>query len=215
MKAGDKTRQQLIESGIEMFGLHGYEAATTRMLADNASANMAAIPYHFGGKEGLYSAVIKHVCEKILEGSQDERERVRETIADEKATPDELLDALDSLVRGLGRIFISSDLGQKAAPLIMWEQARPSKEFDQLYDDHFKHLHELVTILAARFKGVGPESEEAIICAHAIIGQVVGFRFMRETARRRLGWETFDDERTMKICDVIIANTRRILSGGC
>src|SRR5579864_5114735 len=58
---GLDAKQRLIEAGLEIFGTFNLEGATTRQLADRAGVNQAAIPYYFGGKEGLYLAVIKHV----------------------------------------------------------------------------------------------------------------------------------------------------------
>ncbi len=209
---GDETRQRLIDAGVEIFGQYGYEAATTRMLAEAAGVNLAAIPYHFGGKEGLYHAVVKSVGENIIELLDEEKSKAIETVRNENATPDEVLATLDGVIRGFGRILISSDLGRRAAPIIMREQALPTTAFDQLYEDHLRSIHEVVTFLVARLKGLPPDSEGAILCAHAIIGQVVVFRMMRETAIRRLALDTFDNQKTEKICDVIIENIHSILT---
>ncbi|MDQ5888246.1 MAG: TetR/AcrR family transcriptional regulator, regulator of cefoperazone and chloramphenicol, partial [Pseudomonadota bacterium] len=53
----EETRKRLIEAGIELFGRDGFDAVTTRQLAEVAGVNQAAIPYHFAGKEGVYQAV--------------------------------------------------------------------------------------------------------------------------------------------------------------
>src|SRR6516164_2534012 len=53
-------KQRLIEAGLEIFGALNLEGATTRQLAQHAGVNQAAIPYYFGGKEGLYLATIEH-----------------------------------------------------------------------------------------------------------------------------------------------------------
>jgi AcrR family transcriptional regulator len=55
------TRQRLIDAGLEIFGTYNLEGATTRQLAEHAGVNQAAIPYYFGGKEGLYFAVIEYL----------------------------------------------------------------------------------------------------------------------------------------------------------
>ena len=62
---GDDTRLRLIEAALEVFSERGYAAATTRDLASRAGVNLAAIPYHFGGKEALYLAVAGHVAGRI------------------------------------------------------------------------------------------------------------------------------------------------------
>jgi TetR/AcrR family transcriptional regulator, regulator of cefoperazone and chloramphenicol sensitivity len=60
-ESGLDAKQRLIKAGLEFFGMFNLEGATTRQLAERAGVNQAAIPYYFGGKEGLYLAVIEHV----------------------------------------------------------------------------------------------------------------------------------------------------------
>ena len=57
----EETRDALIGAGLELFGENGFNATTTRMVASRAGANIAAIPYYFGGKKGLYHAVVEHI----------------------------------------------------------------------------------------------------------------------------------------------------------
>ncbi|MBE9190364.1 TetR family transcriptional regulator [Gloeocapsopsis crepidinum LEGE 06123] len=59
---GEDARHRLIDAGIEVFGISGFEAASTRHIADKAGVNLAAIPYYFGSKEGLYRAVAEHIA---------------------------------------------------------------------------------------------------------------------------------------------------------
>jgi AcrR family transcriptional regulator len=56
------TRNRLLAAGLELFGRDGFDAVTTRQIADAAGVNQAAIPYHFGGKEGVYRAVTDHIA---------------------------------------------------------------------------------------------------------------------------------------------------------
>ena len=44
-----------------MFGQAGYDAVSTRTLADAAGVNVALINYHFGGKQALYIGAIDHI----------------------------------------------------------------------------------------------------------------------------------------------------------
>lgn len=57
---GQDTRLRLIEAASEIFIEQGYQAAKIRDIVTRARANLAAINYYFGGKEGLYAAVIQH-----------------------------------------------------------------------------------------------------------------------------------------------------------
>ncbi len=210
--SGDKTRQRLIEAGIEVFGQHGYDGATTRMLTQAAGVNLAAIPYHFGGKEPLYHEVVKTIGERILSAFANERATLFKLMNDANATRADLQQVLDNLICGFARVLIASETGRQAAPIMMREQAHPTKAFDQLYDAHLNKLHQMLTQLVARLKGIPPESDAAILCTHAIIGQVMVFRMMRELAIRRLNWPTFNDDNIEQICAVILDNVHRILS---
>lgn len=207
----EETKERLIHAGLEIFGNYGFEAATTRMLAKTAGVNLAAIPYHFGGKEGLYVAVLDTISERIHEALASEREAVHTVVKKKRATRKEMLNALESLVRAFARIVISSEVGGQFGPLIMREQMNPTSAFELLYNKRIKPLHLAITTLVARLTGEEPDREKTIIRAHTILGQIVAFRAMRATALRRLDWNTFDAENTETVCSVIVENMHQIL----
>jgi len=51
-------REQLIAHATRIFAAKGYAATSTREICQAAGANVAAIHYYFGDKEGLYRAVL-------------------------------------------------------------------------------------------------------------------------------------------------------------
>ncbi|MVB12300.1 Bacterial regulatory proteins, tetR family [Caprobacter fermentans] len=59
------TRQNLINAGVKLFAIHGYEATSTRMIAKEANVNIATIAFHFQNKEGFYRAVLKYVAHEL------------------------------------------------------------------------------------------------------------------------------------------------------
>lgn len=66
-----QTRARLIEAAIEVIGAIGYEATTTRELANKARTALSAIPYHFGGKKELYLAAARVISDHVEKRLQD------------------------------------------------------------------------------------------------------------------------------------------------
>src|SRR5579864_6583558 len=60
------TRERLLEAGGLVFSESGFRAATVRGIVTRAGANLAAVNYHFGDKEGLYAAVLEHYAQAAL-----------------------------------------------------------------------------------------------------------------------------------------------------
>ena len=56
-KSAQSTKSAILDSALELFATAGYDATSTRQIAQKSGANLSAISYHFGGKEGLYKAV--------------------------------------------------------------------------------------------------------------------------------------------------------------
>lgn len=64
-EVGEATRQRLLAVARERFAQRGFDGTSVRAIALAADANVAAIAYHFGGKEGLYRAVIDRLYAEL------------------------------------------------------------------------------------------------------------------------------------------------------
>ena len=53
------SRFQLLTVATPLFARKGLHGVSVRELARSAGVNLAMISYHFGGKEGLYAAVVE------------------------------------------------------------------------------------------------------------------------------------------------------------
>jgi TetR/AcrR family transcriptional regulator, regulator of cefoperazone and chloramphenicol sensitivity len=67
VQAGEDTRSRLVAAGRAAFARDGYRGATIRAITDAADANVGAVTYHFGSKEGLYHAVLLDVLSPLRE----------------------------------------------------------------------------------------------------------------------------------------------------
>ena len=63
---GDNTRALIIDAAGELFGEHGYDGTTSKAICERAQVNLAAINYHFGGRDGLYRAVLHEVHQRLM-----------------------------------------------------------------------------------------------------------------------------------------------------
>jgi AcrR family transcriptional regulator len=57
------TKEKILKAAVELFSEKGFTATTTRDICAKAQCNIAAVNYHFQGKEGLGTAVIDYLFE--------------------------------------------------------------------------------------------------------------------------------------------------------
>ena len=66
-KTVQDARDKLLAAGTELFAAKGFAGVSIRELATAAGVNSALISYHYGGKEGLYEAVLTAQYSRVLE----------------------------------------------------------------------------------------------------------------------------------------------------
>ena len=197
------TRQKLIEAGIRLFGLHGFEATGTRSLAAAAGVNLAAIPYHFGGKEGLYQAVLRHVVEARMAVLGPSFRNILALCVDPATPRPTLLAAMRDMIRALAADTLVESEARDASQIMVQEQIAPTPAFGILYEGFFNPALETWTALAARLTGRAPGHPDTRIAAIALLGQIVIFRVGAATILRHLGEAAFAPDRVRRIADMI------------
>jgi AcrR family transcriptional regulator len=58
-------RDRILQSAANVFAEHGYKAATTRMICEDAQANLGSINYYFGSKAALFKTVVDTLFEDV------------------------------------------------------------------------------------------------------------------------------------------------------
>ena len=64
---GAQRRQQLLDIGRELFGQKGYEATSIEEIAAHAEVSKPVVYERFGGKDGLYDAVVEREMHALLD----------------------------------------------------------------------------------------------------------------------------------------------------
>ncbi len=204
---GAETRAQLIEAALDVFGRLGYEGASTREIAKAANANLAAIVYHFGGKEALHIAVAEHVAASIAS-------RMGSTLAvatdpTTVATPAAARAALDRLIDNFIEVILGSAEAERWARFIIREQMQPTAAFDVIYRI-LGGAAETGARLIATVLG-RPLSDEIRLRVFTLMGQVLVFRVGQTLVLRRMGWRSIGDRQRDDIKRVVHENVSAIL----
>lgn len=192
-------KRRLILAGLEIFGVYNLEGATTRQLANRAGTNQAAIPYYFGGKEGLYLAVVQHLFSTNFTLIQPVVVEIRNRLTAEKPAKAEALELLKKLLSTMLELVLTRGASSTWARIIMREQMQPTPAFDLIYEGAIKRVHETVSILVGTIIGRKPTDPKVILRSHMLVGQVLIFLAGRETIRRRLNLNGYTDKEVREI----------------
>ena len=93
--------------GLRALARVSFIGATTRMIAQAAEVNISAIPYYFNGREGLYHAMVEHICNIIQGQIQAALKKIEKRSKNSPVTPQEamlLLERLRSCVKKPARV---------------------------------------------------------------------------------------------------------------
>lgn len=66
---GRQRRRAMLDAATQAFLEHGFEGTTLDMVIERAGGSRGTLYSSFGGKEGLFAAVIAHMIEEIFDDS--------------------------------------------------------------------------------------------------------------------------------------------------
>jgi AcrR family transcriptional regulator len=199
------TRRRLLDAGLTQFAHAGFDGANVRAIAAAAGANVAAVNYHFGGKQEFYLAVARHVVDEIRASVWPDGIPALEPARAAAIPAAEARGVLHGVVTRAARILVASPEADRWARFIVREQLEPTAAFDILYDGVLGHVYDLVGPLVARLLGQDPASPEARLEMFSLVGQALVFRFARAAVQRRLGWAAIGESEA----DAIVAQLHR------
>jgi len=171
-ESGLDAKQRLIKAGLEIFGTFNLEGATTRQLAERAGVNQAAIPYYFGGKEGLYLAVIEYVITRKASRVRPVLLQVNELLQQKQLNPEEAVNQIKTVFGVYLQVLLDDKAATTWARIIMREQMQPTKAFHLLYERWIRPVHETLAALLAVILQKSPTDPNVILRTHMLVGQI-------------------------------------------
>jgi AcrR family transcriptional regulator len=192
-------RARLLDAAAEIFGTYNLEGATTRQLAERAEVNQAAIPYYFGGKEGLYLATIEHFFSVHAPKIGSVVAEIESRLTAKNIDRGEALDLLKTLLGTMLEVLLRQQTNRSFGRIIIREQMQPTKAFDLIYERVIRHVHQTVSALLAILLERESDDRSVIFRAQMIVGQILVFLAGRETIKRRLNLTGYTDEEFAEI----------------
>ena len=156
-----ETPERLLDAAGEVFAERGFRDATIREICGKAGANVAAVNYHFGGKDQLYVEVLRY-ADKL---ASDRHPPIPEGF--HELPPEQRLAVF--VRQFLRRVF---DTGRPAwmDRLMAREMSEPTGALEGLMERNIRPR--AVALQQAVRELLGPKADEATV--HRVAGSVVG-----------------------------------------
>jgi AcrR family transcriptional regulator len=176
------TRARLLDAAEQLFADRGFSAVSIRDIAGAAAVNVAAVNYHFHGKQSLYHEVLRRVA-------TGKRERYLAAIRRAAAGPEA---GLEDVVAGFYRIHFEDTLktpqGGNFVKLLVREMHHGSLEGARILQDILMPMWaEMTELTLQHLPGVAAELAPWI--AGSLHGQLVHFTMRWHQAHGHPGCE--------------------------
>lgn len=182
-----ETRERLLAVAADSFAANGYAGTSVRDIAHVAAVNVAAISYHFGGKEQLYQECLRHhfIRGQAFWTAARERQLRAAELGTRRAAEQALRQHIHEFVQMLFR-------EETAFTLMLREFMEPTQALGKVVAEFIQPntsiLHALVEQLRPDLKGT---ARVPIWCGN-IVGQCVHLRVARALIARLGGVDRLD-----------------------
>ncbi|MGB0217888.1 MAG: CerR family C-terminal domain-containing protein [Sinimarinibacterium flocculans] len=168
------TRAALLAAGAELFAEHGYAATRVRDIAARAGANLAAISYHFGGKQELYTAVLEHEAARMI---------AQHPLSQPDHADDPVAQLRDVIGGLLGRVLADDERGL-IQRLLLREMFSPSEALPLLVERVQKPQFALVLSAVTAVAGPHVPPERLRLAGLSLVAQCLFYLSARPVVER-------------------------------
>lgn len=162
-----RTREQILCAAKELFAEKGFSHTSIRDITEKAECNLAAVNYHFHGKENLYVEVFRlHMS--TLRNQRVNAVRKFLSNQSEQKTLEELIHIFATTFL---EPFIEDGSGQRLMELMMRERRDPHLPQHMFTEEIIQPVK---TIMKEALSQIYPELNNTIaeLCIHSIVGQL-------------------------------------------
>lgn len=208
------TRLRMLHAALDLFGRHGFDATTTRMLTQAAGVNLGAIPYHFGSKDALYIEAAEHLAGFIAQQQEPALSRLQEAAS---RTDDRiiLIDLLVGFLCTHARTLLAGDVPSSWVQFFLRahsEQGEHGQAFERIFAEVLEPAHVEVCGIVARICARPATALEVRALACLAFHQVMSLGLSDTVLLRRMGWTALTPERVEALLSLIAHSLRAQLA---
>lgn len=154
----EQTRERLLTAAREVFSELGFQGATVREICRRAGANVAAVNYHFGSKDGLLAEALHFESLRLLQ----------EANAKADACPEV---RLGLFIRDFMHMLLEESNSSSQCRIMARELADPTPGLDKIVREAIAPLHDFLGKLVREIVGDAVSEAGLRRCVFSIIGQ--------------------------------------------
>jgi len=172
---GVQTRENLMDAAEELFATCGFRSTSIRDIVDEVGCNIAAVNYHFGGKENLYLEVFRRRVSSLREVTLGRIARLHE----HDSPPPALETILESYAEAFIEPLVEDSSGRHMMMLFSRELTDPHLAPELLLTEFVEPVQEA---LGEAIGSTCPDldAENVRVCIQLFIAQLVHLLRMQD-----------------------------------
>ncbi|WP_136061714.1 TetR/AcrR family transcriptional regulator [Pontiella sulfatireligans] len=195
---------KMINAAGELAAEVGLDNVSTRAVADRSGENIGSIHYHFGGKDGLFEAVVR-------EAMKDYMSKARESLMADLASDPPDREAFSQMIRSIVAGEIDDMFRSGRAPWHSQVIYQLLQRDDALYElFRTEHLDPSMDGMYRFFKLVDPAmtNEDAFLHAAVMKMPIFAHANYMKAMLKRLDVAAYSEEYLQKLEDLLVSQTQ-------
>ena len=198
MKHSTPVRDRLISVGRALFCARGFDGVSVRELTARAKANLGAITYHFGSKEGLYHAAIESIAGPFAE-----------MLAAAARGPGNALDRIEAVVRAA----LSNASPQPGVPtLVLRELANDRPLPPPMAQLMKRNIGTVLGIIAEGQREGTVRAGDPALLALSVVSQPFYFKIAGRGIEQALGLSRNDPAVRARVVEHVVKSVRQTIA---